>query len=144
MHGTLPARRSQQPERRGFTLVEVVIVLAIAAVLAGVAVPSLRSQALRSARLDAVQALQRLQSEEERYRAMHGLYSADLQSLRGVGVTSPQGRYALSVEVTGPDSFHAEAQAIGEQSRDDACLRISLDVKMGYATHGPGPSCWGH
>ncbi|MDP2005058.1 MAG: type IV pilin protein [Rubrivivax sp.] len=128
--------------RRGFTLVECLGACALAAVLAAVAWPTLRGHGLRAARLDAVQALTRLQSVQEQYRALHGLYAAELSVLRGVSPVSDQGRYMLALERTGPESYRATAQARGAQSRDHECGALTLDVQLGFATAGPGPQCW--
>lgn len=133
----------KHPASLGFTLIECLMVLAIASILAGIGVPSLRSQLLRGARLDAVHALSAVQREEENFRSAHGLYSADLTTLRGVAASSPQGRYSLTLALTGPDSYRATAQAVGEQERDTSCARITLDVTLGFATRGPTSACWG-
>jgi type IV pilus assembly protein PilE len=129
--------------RPGFTLVECVVVLAVAAVLAGVAVPSFRSHALRAARLDGVQALTRVQFEQEQYRSLTGLYSNELSLLRGVQPQSMQGRYTLSLRLTSPDAYQAVATASAEQQDDRECRAITLDVSEGYASFGPSPACWG-
>jgi prepilin-type N-terminal cleavage/methylation domain-containing protein len=131
------------PLRHGFTLVECLMVLAVATIVAGVALPSLLGQRLRFARLDGVQALQRVQGEQEKFRAAHGLYTAELSALRGVTVNSAQGRYRLAVSITGPDSYRAEARAVGEQQRDAMCSTLTLEVNQGFATQGPAPACWG-
>jgi type IV pilus assembly protein PilE len=129
--------------RPGFTLVECLIVLAIVAILAGLTVPGLRGQERRAARLDAVQALLRVQSEQENMRSLHGLYTDDLRALRGVQPTSPQGRYTLSLATNGPEAYRAVAQAAGDQRADRDCIAITLDVTLGFPTHGPTPACWG-
>jgi type IV pilus assembly protein PilE len=129
--------------RPGFTLVECVVVLAVAAVLAGLTVPSLRSHALRAARLDGAQALMRVQFEQEQYRALTGLYSSQLSLLRGVQPQSMQGRYTLSLRLTSPDAYQAVATASAEQQADRECKAITLDVTEGYASFGPTPACWG-
>ena len=136
----LPHTRQGRP---GFTLIECLIVVAIAAILAGLAVPGLRGHERRIARLDAVQALTRVQGEQENHRVLNGLYSADLGALRGVQPTSPQGRYTLSLSTNGPEAYRAVAQATGAQQADSDCAAITLDVRLGFATRGPTPACWG-
>jgi prepilin-type N-terminal cleavage/methylation domain-containing protein len=121
------------PLRHGFTLIECMMVLAVATIVAGVALPSFMGQRLRIARLDGAQALMRLQAEEEKFRSAHGLYTADLSVLSGVRSSSLQGRYSISVALTGP----------GEQQRDRLCSTLTLDVNLGFATPGPTPACWG-
>jgi type IV pilus assembly protein PilE len=129
--------------RTGFTLVECLIVLAIVAILAGLTWPGLRSPDRRIGRLDAVQALTRVQGEQENYRAHNGLYSANLGALRGVQAASPQGRYTLSLSTSGPERYRAVALATGDQQADRDCAAITLDVTLGFATRGPTPACWG-
>lgn len=127
---------------RGFTLVEVCVACAIALLLAMVALPSFQGEALRAARLDAVQALTRLQMAQEQYRSAHGLYATELGALRGVMPVSDQGRYTLVVAQTGPESYRATAQARGSQARDTACPALTLDVAQGFAQPGPTAQCW--
>jgi type IV pilus assembly protein PilE len=126
----------------GFTLVECLAACAIAALMAAVALPSFQGQALRTSRLDAVQALTRLQLAQEQYRAAHGLYATDLTALRGVVPVSDQGRYTLSLALTGPDSYRATAQARGAQAQDGKCPALTLDVSDGWAQAGPSAQCW--
>ena len=145
----MPAPRRPAPpacprarHRGGFTLIECTMVCAVAAVLAGLAFPSYRQQQLRMARLDAVDALTRLQAAQERYRAATGLYAPDLATLRGIADTSPQQRYHLDLAATGPDSYRATAQARGDQAADTDCAAITLDVNQGYSRAGPRAGCW--
>jgi type IV pilus assembly protein PilE len=127
---------------QGFTLIECAVACAMVGILASVAVPSYRSQQLRAQRLDAVAALSRLQSAQEQHRNTHGVYATDLQSLRGMSNTSPQGRYTVALSAQGGESYRATAQAAGTQAQDSACVAITLDVKVGFAQTGPTPECW--
>lgn len=130
------------PSRRGFTLVECSIAAAAAAILVAIALPSYHGRELKVARLDAVEALTRLQLTQEQYRAAHGLYAHDLQGLRGVAATSGQGRYTLTLQRTGADAYRAVAHAHGVQAKDRDCPEVTLDVAMGFPTYGPKPACW--
>lgn len=127
---------------RGFTLVECLAVCAVVAVLAALAWPAWQGHGLRAARLDGVAALTRLQAMQEQYRSLHGLYAAELSVLRGVAPVSDQGRYALALERTGPESYRATARAQGVQAGDRDCGALTLEVRLGFATPGPGPQCW--
>ena len=140
----MAAPTSATPETggRGFTLVECLIVLALVAVLAGLAVPGFQEQSLRMARLDAVQALNRLQLEQEKHRSLHGLYADELSALQGVGVGSPQGRYVLALQLRGADGYGASATAQGAQTRDRDCPALTLEVQQGFARRGPSVACW--
>lgn len=128
--------------QRGFTLVECLLVCTVAGILASLALPAYRGHDLRMARLDAVAALTKLQAEQEMFRAAHGLYANDLAPLRGVAAISAQGRYAVSVASTGPDSFRATATARGVQEQDRDCPTLTLDVSLGFPQVGPSAKCW--
>jgi type IV pilus assembly protein PilE len=129
--------------QRGFTLAEVTIACAVLGVLAGIALPSLQQHRLQAGRLDAVDALSRLQSAQERHRANHGLYAPDLAALR-IAPHSAQGRYALAMELTAPDAYRASARARvdGPQAADRDCATLSLEVRSGFAQPGPSARCW--
>ncbi|MEO5732908.1 MAG: type IV pilin protein [Rubrivivax sp.] len=134
--------RLKQGPQRGQTLAEVMVALGATLLLAGVALPTWQGHSLRAARIDAVDALTRVQMAQEQYRALHGLYSADLLALRGTGPVSAQGRYAITVETAGPDGFRAVARARGAQSGDNDCAELTVSVVAGFPTTGPANACW--
>ena len=129
------------PRRAGFTLIECAVTCAMAAVLAAIAIPSYQGRERRMARLDAVDAITRVQATQEQHRSAHGLYATELGALR-VAPTSAQGRYALTLERTGAESFRAVARASGSQRRDHDCPELTLDVAQGFPTYGPKAACW--
>lgn len=126
----------------GFTLVEVLAVLVVAALLAAVVVPSYKANGRRAGRLDAVDALTRVQVAQEQFRSLHGLYSTDFQALRGTSAASPQGRYRISLALTGPEAYLATATAQGDQAADEGCATLTLAVDRGYPLEGPSSRCW--
>lgn len=136
---TSPPTAAQQS---GFTLVESATVCALIGVLTAAAIPSFQGHQLRMARLDAVQALTRVQAAQEQHRALHGLYASDLSALRGVPATSPQGRYTIVLSSSGGESYRATASASGVQLQDRACPALTLDVAAGFTNSGPSPACW--
>lgn len=127
--------------KRGFTLVEMVVVLAMVALLAGAAFPSYRGHVLRAGRADAVEALTRLQAAQERFRTANGLYATQLAVL-GLAERSTQGRYRIGLVPTGPEAYRATASAEGTQARDEDCAQLTLEVDTGLAKAGPGERCW--
>jgi type IV pilus assembly protein PilE len=127
---------------RGFTLVELVVALALAALLLTLGLGGQRGQDLRSGRLDAVEALMRVQQAQEQHRSAHGLYASELSALAGTAPTSPQGRYAIALDRIGGEAYLATAVAQGAQARDSACARLTLEVRQGFAQTGPDAGCW--
>ena len=127
---------------RGFTLVELMIAATVAALLAGLAWPSLRDTLLRSRRVDATTALQRLQLAQERFRAAQGGYAVRLDLLPGSGPRSADGHYQLSLRADGPDRYLAHATAIGLQASDAGCELLTLRVDGAITEQLPSARCW--
>lgn len=138
---------AQRPGARGtgFTLVEVAVVLALAALLASAALPSFHSQLQKSRRADAVAALTRVQWAQEQFRAHHGLYAFQLTQLQGAASgVSAEGLYAIELRSVGPTGYVAAARALADraQAGDRACSEITIGVHEGLASHGPTARCW--
>jgi type IV pilus assembly protein PilE len=128
--------------RGGFSMLEVMVVVAVAAVLAAVVLPSYQASQLRAGRMDAVDALTRVQVAQEQFRGMHGLYSTEFGALRGTAADSPQGRYRITLALTGPEGYVATATAQGPQAKDPDCATLTLEVERGYPREGPSTRCW--
>lgn len=129
--------------RQGFTLIELVVALAAVAMLAAFTLPTFAGRLTAARRADATAALERIQAAQERHRAAHGLYAAELAAL-GQTTGSLEGLYALSLEPGPGDGYTAvaRARADGPQHDDAACAAITLRVEQGFATHGPTLRCW--
>jgi type IV pilus assembly protein PilE len=123
--------------RAGFTLVDVVAALAIAALLACVAVPSFRAQATRARRSDARAALLSLAAAEEGFRTSCNAYAAFLDDSRETSCAalslkfrSLVGAQTYSLEVLSADAagWTAVATAIpgGPQEADLRCHVLGL------------------
>ncbi len=65
----------KQRNSRAFTFLEVLIVVAIVAILAAVALPNYRAHVLKSHRTDAYDKLIEIQLAEEKYRANNTAYT---------------------------------------------------------------------
>lgn len=137
-----PTRRPPlQP--RGFTLIELVVVMVVLGILASLAMPAYLNQTRRLRRSDGVTALARLQQAQERWRAQHPAYAASLgaDGLNTAG-TSPAGHYALSTD-TSPDTltvaYRLTATAQGAQADDADCRWLVITVDRGQLTQRSGP-----
>jgi type IV pilus assembly protein PilE len=127
---------------RGFTLVELLAALALAVLLLTLGLGSWQGQHLRAGRLDAIEALTRVQQAQEQHRNAHGLYASDIGALQGAAPTSPRGRYAIALDIVGGEAYRATAVAQGVQAKDRACAQLTLEVRQGFAQPGPGAGCW--
>lgn len=129
--------RASWPQRRGLTLVELVVVMALVAVLAAMAVPTLRGHVLRANRTEARALLLALATAQEKFHVDCGRYATRLEPHRpsdcetsslGLPATSERGFYALVLTTAEADGWRAEAVATGApQSSDRACQRLGLD-----------------
>ena len=71
-------RRPPKPQPGGFTLIELVIAVAIVALLLAVALPSFMDSVRKSRRSDAYFALNAVVQAQERFRANNANYSSSL------------------------------------------------------------------
>jgi type IV pilus assembly protein PilE len=122
---------------RGFTLIETLVTLGIAAVLSGLAYPSLENHLQRARRSDALVALMQAQLAQERHRADNRSYG-DLAAI-GVRSTSLSGHYAIAVAANAADGYELVATATGRQARDATCRTLRVVVSGGSVVYASGP-----
>lgn len=111
----------QAPPNQGFTLVELLVALAVVAILAGISYPSYHQQVARSRRADAQQALMELAQRMEQQHFRLGSYAGARLGGRGVYPdTSRAGHYHLAITEATADSYSLLATPRGVQ-RQDRC-----------------------
>lgn len=97
--------------QKGFTLIELMIVVAIVGILAAVALPSYRNDIIRAARVEAQTELLELASLQEKIFLNSNNYAASVTAAYngtaagGLGRTSGQtkdGRYTLELDISTP------------------------------------------
>lgn len=134
--------------KRGFTLLELLVCMAIVAILASLALPSWRDIVARSQRSDAQAALYALATAQERYRLVYGRYADAAGPAPPVGLglgLSARGWYELRVEHADATRFTASARPVSGSPRagDGACRVLTIDEAgaRGSAPESPG-TCW--
>jgi type IV pilus assembly protein PilE len=138
----------------GFTLTELMITVAILAIIVAVAVPAYTSQMQKSRRADARNALLDIAGREERFLSVSNNYS---QLTTDVGYAGgwPQnvfnGYYSVAVQSPDPaylgngPSFIITATPIGAQAGDASCTSFTLNQVgvQGATGTATAATCWG-
>jgi type IV pilus assembly protein PilE len=124
---------------KGFTLLELMIVVGIIALLAAIAYPIFTSQMRKSRRAEARQAIADLALKEEKWRVDHSTYGT-LADLGGAPTTS---YYTLTVTNNTATGFVITAAPKGKQTKDTTCGSFVWTVTNGTAAKSPSTEgCW--
>jgi type IV pilus assembly protein PilE len=139
---------------RGFTLIELMIALAVVAILAAIAYPSYTEHVIKTKRTEGRALLNRIAAEQERFFTARNQYAASVTAARPAGLgltaTSEKGCYLAAVAVTnGGMGYNLTAvpqnsAACGDQTQDTKCGTLginSLGVKTATGTLGAA-GCW--
>jgi len=133
----------------GMTLIELMVVVAIVAMLAAIALPGFNRQVMKSRRTDGHNLLMRIAAEQERYYTSFNQYTANLSAAPPAGLgmgalNSEHGYYTVSAAVgVGGQTFTLTAAANDNQA-DDTCGDLTLgnsDAK-GYSGDETNGVCW--
>jgi type IV pilus assembly protein PilE len=130
---------------RGFTLVELMIGVAVLAILSGVALPSYLSQVQKARRAEARSALTAAAQAMERWYSERSTYAGATLGTSGVYPSaSTNGYYTLSIVSQSAAGFALQASPAGPQLAD-ACGSFSYD-QTGARTVSGGTlsvaACW--
>ncbi|HEY1092203.1 MAG TPA: type IV pilin protein [Burkholderiaceae bacterium] len=144
------AKHSVRPfrhESRGFTLIELMVVVVVLGIIAAIAYPAYTKQINRTRRSDAVAALGILQQAQERYRANSQVYADTLELLK-MDSHSPKKYYVIAIQQAGPTGYTITATAAsgGLQANDAECTGFTLTMNGANITTsatGSNPAnCW--
>ena len=132
---------------RGFTLIEVMIVVAVVAILAAIALPSYQDSVRKSRRgqakadlLELVQMLERAYSTDRTYARYSTLASPLNQSPR-----DGDARYTISIEDVTATTYTLTATPQGGQVNDSRCGTLTINqlgAKTISSTTGTVAECW--
>lgn len=117
-------------KNRGFTLVELMIVITILGIIASIAIPNLRDYLNKSRRSDAKVALLKLQHDQERYRSNNPTYASSPGALGWPAAKSEEQWYDIAITGESVVEYTSTATAVagGRQTGDTNCKEFILKV----------------
>jgi len=134
------------PSQAGFTLIELMVVLAVVAILGAVALPAYQQSVRKGRRSDAIDATAAVQQAQERWRANNTTYASEIVDELNFGTAlSKSGYYELSIRGASGTGYTLNATAVSGkgQENDSGCDALTLTVVNGSATQSP-TACWSH
>ena len=128
----------------GFTLVEVMIVVAIAAILFAIALPSYQDQVRRTKRSDGKGFLLEVAAAQERFFTQNVRYTTDAGDLGYANSRSPEEYYRIRINYLGGDNTTFRLRAIPRGSfTDDECGTLILfNTGVRRSSSGNSDDCW--
>jgi len=156
--GNRPKTLSRRTSSAGFTLVELMVTVAVVTILGTIATVAYTSQVQQSRRTDARSALLDLAGREEKLFSTTNAYSATPSDLGYAPVGTPfpvsvgSGYYTVSVVTPDPAqggaaaTYSVTATAVGTQANDTQCTTLSVN-QLGVQTStgsAPATTCWGN
>lgn len=132
----------------GFTMIELMIVLAVVAILAALAYPAYNSQIRQGRRADAQQELMDLALRQEKYRANNVTY-ASCEDLFGAGNSCPgvpgsdNWGYTIDITANSATGYTLEATATGDQTKDKRGGQSCSTLRLNESDQKCPAECWG-
>ena len=149
-------RKMQNNKSSGFTLIELMIAIAIIGILSMVAYPAYQDSIRKTRRADGIAAALSIQVAQEKFRGSCPYYAQTLGSTNTCGAnagastvkadnTSKDGYYTLSIvasSATG-NAYTINIDPVGEQAEDTTCdpMTIAYSTTNPAGTKAPA-DCW--
>ena len=138
---------------RGFSLIELMVVIAVVALLSTIAVSTYRNYVLRAARTEGRMALLAIQVAQEKFFLQNNQYAQNIATViaappAGLGINltaaglTTGGNYTISFTAATANTYTLQAAATGTQTKDTAaCLTFTIN-EQGARTPADSSGCW--
>ncbi len=130
--------------QQGFTLIEVMIVVAIIGILAAIAYPSYDEYVKRGNRTEGQAFLSDVAARQERYFSQNNAYTTDTSKLGLSNANSPTSKYTITLASGGTDDGGYLLTAT-QQFGDTKCGNLTLNALGEKGRTGTGKTleeCW--
>lgn len=111
----------------GFSLLELLLVLGIVGILAGIALPAYQTHLARSARTEAMVQLQDLASRQESHFLQYNRFSDNLKQLGFRPSESSRNAYRIDISLDTASGYVLSAVLNNEKIADDHCGTLTLN-----------------
>ena len=128
---------------KGFSLIELMVVVAIIGVMGAIAYPSYDAYMKKSRRADGKIALQKMADRQERFYLQNNTYTTAPASVGGIG--TEKNYYVLSIAAADVNTFTLTATAVpgGPQATDTTTSHGDCTVLQLTAAGAKTPNaCW--
>lgn len=135
-------------QARGFSLLELLIVVVIAAIIMSLGIPSYREYSMRANRADATSALLRIGTAQERFFLDEDSYTTDLADVGFATGKTERDFYNLDIQpaaggIAAGYTVTATAAAGQGQDQDTDCLELSINESGRRGSDPADPDvCW--
>ena len=150
------ARSNRIARPRGMTLIELLVAVAIVAIIASLAAPSYGAYVTRSKRAVAKSALTMVADQQEQFFLDNKRYADDLTEIgydsekigvdengQTVAADADSRLYIITLDDTSATTYTAEATPqLVQADRDTACGTLSLTQTGEKLQSGDGTDCW--